>query len=127
MAHQTQKEKEEDGETAPCKKQKIEGGGGGGGGGKEEDEGEESADSLINSRIDWYQISSLKERLLSFRHEIIWPHIFDEESQHLQYMYFLDYLRVSDLQYKHQIVDSRVRSIENGHDEASCDEFEDGA
>jgi tRNA pseudouridine(38-40) synthase len=61
---------------------------------------EEQGDAVQSEIIEWTSTSTAVNRLELFRNDIIWQHIYEEDSSNFHYMYFLDYLKVHKHCYK---------------------------
>lgn len=61
---------------------------------------QEQGDSVASELIEWTNTHTAVTRLELFRTNIIWPHIFEEDSTNFHYMHFLDYLKVHKFSYE---------------------------
>jgi tRNA pseudouridine(38-40) synthase len=53
----------------------------------------------IGEKIDWFHDPAIKKRMETFRTDVIWPHIFQEDQNSLCFLYYADYLRVHPYRY----------------------------
>jgi hypothetical protein len=56
-------------------------------------------DKVIHLPLEWSKLPDISSRLQHFRSAIIWPHVAYEEKNSLSFVYYLDFLRVSDAKY----------------------------
>jgi tRNA pseudouridine38-40 synthase len=45
-------------------------------------------------KLDWTETSSVKTTMTTFKQDVIWPHIMQEERENLHFLYYMDNLRV---------------------------------
>ena len=59
----------------------------------------EEESEVIHDPLHWNNHPDISSRKTEFRNAVLWPHIFAEEERGLQYMYYLDHLRVVNYKY----------------------------
>jgi tRNA pseudouridine(38-40) synthase len=53
----------------------------------------------VGEPIDWHSNPVTQSRMQRFRDEVVWPHIYEEEGKGLQFMYYMDFVRVNAFDY----------------------------